>query len=465
MVRESWGTRIGFILAAVGSAVGLGNVWRFPWMTAENGGSAFLVVYLAIIVLVGVPGLLAEFVIGRGARRNPVGALESLSGSRRWRYVGLFAVVTTVFLLTFYSVVGGWTLRYTVESLAGAYFTAPKTYFDTVSFGLEAVGYHVAFLTLTAAIVFVGVRRGIEIATKVMVPAIIILLGALAVWAATLDGATAGFDFYLAFDASYLRENFPAVLGAAAGQALFTLSVGAGTMLTYASYVAEDRSLPFDGLSIAVLNTGVGVVAGLVVFPLLFTLGVDPGSGGPGALFVSLAGGFSRLPGGEWIAFAFFGVLVLAALSSSISMLEVPVAYLVDEHGVTRKRATGSLFALFLVTGSIAAMRPALFEFIAGTLVDLMLTAGLLGFLLFAGWVLGRDAIEEFERGAGPISTAVSRPWLSAIAVVLPLFLGFTLITGVLGAVGISLGAVAVLAVTAVLGGATFVALKRPHSA
>ncbi|MFW5895885.1 MAG: sodium-dependent transporter [archaeon] len=465
MTRESWNTRIGFILAAVGSAVGLGNIWRFPWMTAENGGSAFLVLYLAIVILVGVPGLLGELVIGRRSRRNPVGALESLSGSRWWRYVGLLTVLTTIFLLSFYSVVGGWTLRYMIESLSGAYFGDPAAYFTAVSYGPTAVAYHVAFLAITAAIVFVGVRDGIELATKLMIPSIVILLGILAVWAGTLDGARGGYDFYLSFDAAYLRANFADVLIAAAGQALFTLSVGAGTMLTYASYISEDRSLPLDGVSIATINTGVGVVAGLVVFPLLFSLNVDPGSGGPGALFVSLAGGFARLPFGRVVALLFFGVLALAALSSAISMLEVPVAYLVDEHGLSRPRATALFFGVFLVTGSVNAMQPAVFGFIADTLVNLLLTAGLLGFLLFAGWVLGKDAIDEFESGAGPISRAVSRPWLTAIAVVLPLFLGFTLISGILGVIGISLEATVILAVTALLGGATFIGLKRPRSA
>lgn len=465
MTRESWNTRIGFILAAVGSAVGLGNIWRFPWMTAENGGSAFLALYLAIIVLVGVPGLLGELVIGRRSRRNPVGALESLSESKWWRSVGFLAVSTTVFLLSFYTVVGGWTLRYMVDSLSGAYFANPGAYFGAVSYGPSAVLYHVVFIGITAGIVFLGVRGGIELATKLMVPSIVVLLAILAAWAATLDGATAGFEFYLSFDGAYLRNNFADVLIAAAGQALFTLSVGAGTMLTYASYISEDRSLPFDGVSIAVINTAVGFIAGLVVFPLLFTLNVDPGSGGPGALFVGLAGGFARLPFGEIIALVFFGVLALAALSSSISMLEVPVAFVVDEYDVSRRKATTGFFGVFLVTGAVNATQPAVFGFIADTLVNLMLTAGLLGFLLFAGWVLGKDAIDEFELGAGHISQAVSRPWLTAIAIVLPLFLGFTLISGVLGAVGISVEATVILAVTALLGGATFIGLKRPRSA
>ncbi|WP_135820813.1 sodium-dependent transporter [Halostella litorea] len=464
MTRESWTTRTGFILAAVGSAVGLGNVWRFPWMTAENGGSAFLLVYLALVLAVGVPGLLAEFVIGRRSRRNPVGALASLSDSDRWGVVGLLPVVTTVLLLSFYSVVGGWILRYLVASASGAYFDAPGPYFESVSFGPAAVGYHAVFLLLTAGIVLAGVRKGIELATKVMMPAIAALLVGLAAWAATLPGAAGGFEYFLAFDLGYLRANFASVLGAALGQALFTLSVGAGTMITYASYLGEDRSLPADGATIAVLNTLVGVVAGLVVFPLLFAGDLPVGGSGPGALFVSLASAFATLPGGRVVAVVFFAVMTLAALSSSISMLELPVAYLADEHGVARRDATAGLSALFLVLGAVNALRPAVFDFVASTLVDLLLAAGLLAFLLFAGWVLGRDAVEEFREGAGSLGDALATPWLFVVGVALPVFLIFTVITGVLGIAGVSLGTGAVVGLTAAAALAAFAALRRAGS-
>jgi NSS family neurotransmitter:Na+ symporter len=435
MTRETWGTRTGFILAAAGSAVGLGNIWRFPWMTAENGGSAFLLVYLVIVLGVGVPGLLGEFVIGRRARRNPVGALRNLSGSRIWAAVGGVSAVTGVALLSFYSVVGGWILRYLLVSLTGpvtggaSYLTAPAVYFQSISFGVEAAAFHLLFLSLTGAIVVAGVRRGIELGTKVMMPAVLVMLVGMAVWVATQPGAGAGYDFFLAFDAETITANAFSVLGPAAGQALFTLSVGAGTMITYASYIDEDRSLPFDGAIIALLNTSVGVLAGLVVFPLLFSQGVDPGSGGPGALFVGIAGAFAALPGGELLAILFFGVVAFAALSSSISMLEIPVAVLVDEAGWSRRRAVTVLLALVAATGSFTAMMPALFDVVAGTLVDLLLTGGLVAFLLFAGWVLGRDAVAEYVTGAGPLAVRFATPWLFAIGVAIPLFLMFTLLT------------------------------------
>jgi NSS family neurotransmitter:Na+ symporter len=438
MTRETWATRAGFILAAVGSAVGLGNVWRFPWVTAENGGSAFLAVYLGVVLLVGVPGLLGEFVIGRRSGRNPVGALRELGVSRSWGYVGLFSAVTALVLLSFYSVVGGWIVRYAFETAAGLavggsapYFSNPSPYFDGVAAGLDAVAYHLVFLGITAAIVLGGIRKGIERATTVMMPAIAVFLLGLAAWAGTRPGAGAGCAFFLSFDLATLRANFFDVLGPAAGQALFTLSLGAGTMVTYASYLGEDRSLPVDATTIAVLNTAVGVVVGLVVFPLLFAQGVDPTTTGtgPGALFVGLAGAFSTLPVGTLVASVFFVVVGLAAVSSSISMLEIPVSVLVDEVGVSRGVAVAGAAGLVALTGTVTALRPTVFDFVAGTLVDLLLTAGLAVFLLFVGWVLGRDATSEFRTGAGETVSALADLWRIAVGVVLPLFLLFTLLT------------------------------------
>ncbi|WP_089823529.1 sodium-dependent transporter [Halogranum amylolyticum] len=476
MTRETWATRMGFILAAVGSAVGLGNIWRFPWVTAENGGSAFLLVYLAIVVLVGVPGILGEFVIGRRSGRNPVGALRELSGSRTWGLVGMLSVLTGVALLSFYSVVGGWILRYFVESLVALgtagpapYFADPGSYYDGIAFTTDAVLYHVAFLVLTALIVFAGIRRGIEIGTKVMMPAILLLLVGLAVWASQQPNAAAGYEFYLSFDLATLRANFFDVLGPAAGQALFTLSLGAGTMVTYASYIGDDRSLPFDATTIAVLNTFVGVLAGLVVFPLLFSVTGEAGSSGPGALFVSIAGAFARLPAGTLIATAFFGVVTLAALSSSISMLEIPVSFLVDEFEFSRPVAVGGVAGLVVVTGSVNALRPALFGFVAGPLVDSLLTIGLIVFLLFVGWVLGVDAVDEFRRGSGSLANTLSTPWLLAVGVAIPFFLVFTLLSSLgLGGIAASLIPVSsfwlTVVMTVVLTVGAFVGLRGSRS-
>lgn len=437
--RDSWVSNLGFVLAAVGSAAGLGNIWRFPWLTAENGGSAFLVVYLLLIVGVGVPGLLAEFVLGRRGKQTPTGALRSLIGSPEGAVVGWFTVVTTTVLLSFYSVVGGWILRYTLVSPNGAYFGQPQQYFGAMSYGLEAVGFHLAFLALVAGIVFFGVRRGIERVSKVMLPAVVVLLVGLSAWTATQPNTAAGYAFYLGFDGEYLAANFASVLGPAAGQALFTLSLGAGTMLTYASYLEDDASLPRDTLVIAVSNTFIGVLAGLIVIPLLFSQGIDPGQGGPGALFVALASVFGSLPGGAVVATAFFATVLLAAVTSGISMLEVPVGTLVDEYGVSRRQATLSVSGLIAVTGSGLALASSVFQFVSGPLVDVMLSLGLFAFLAIAGWVLRPEAVEEFRTGAGRFD-ALAEPWILIVGWVLPAVVLFSMTSTVTSLVGASVG-------------------------
>ncbi|WP_435358892.1 sodium-dependent transporter [Haloarchaeobius sp. DFWS5] len=443
MARESWTSRLGFILAAVGSAVGLGNIWRFPWMTAENGGSAFLLLYLAIVIGVGVPGLLAEFVIGRRSGKSPVGALRSLSDSKHWGKVGLLTVLAGLVLLSFYSVVGGWILRYTFASATGAYFGSPGAYFEGISYGMEAAGFHLLFLAITAGIVAGGIRGGIERATTIMMPVVVVMLVALAVWASTLSGASRAYEFYLTFNWEFVQKNALDILLSAAGQALFTLSVGAGTMITYASYIGEDRSLPADGSIIALFNTGIGLLAGFVVLPLLFsTPGVDPETSGPGALFVGVATAFSELPAGRFLAVGFFAVVALAALSSSISMLEIPVAYLVDEHGVERKTATAGLASLVLVTGTASAFSPELFTLLSGTVVDVLLTTGLFAFVVYAAWVLGPRAVEEFQRGTS-FSRGFADMWRLLIGAVLPPFLLFTLFTGLANYFGVDIGTTA----------------------
>ncbi|ADB60891.1 sodium:neurotransmitter symporter [Haloterrigena turkmenica DSM 5511] len=440
MARESWASRAGFILAAVGSAIGLGNIWRFPWMTAENGGSAFLLLYLLIVLVVGVPGLLAAFVIGRRSNRNPVGAFKSLAGSRFWTALGALCVVTSILLMSFYSVVGGWILRYFLESATGAYFAAPETHFAAISYGAEAFGYQLAVLAATSLIVAAGIRRGIEATTKVMMPGVVVLLIGLAIWAARQPGAAQGYEFYLGFDGAYLAENFLSVLASAAGQALFTLSIGSGTMITYASYVDDDRSLPLDASAIAVFNLGIGILAGLVVFPLLFSFAPGPTEGGPGALFVGIAGAFANLPGGRLLGAVFFLVVLLAALTSLISMLEIPVSFLVDEFDLERSTATWGLFALVAVTGGVNAFSPAVFTLFADQLVDLLLVLGLTGFMVYTAWVLGPAAIEEYLEGAGPISSPLVIPWRYAIGTVFPAFLLFTFYADVAALTGLSTG-------------------------
>jgi NSS family neurotransmitter:Na+ symporter len=429
MARETWATRIGFILAAVGSAVGLGNIWRFPFQVGQNGGAVFLFVYLALVALIGLPAMLVEFVIGRRAERNPINAFERI-GYDNWTFIGVFGVVTGFVILSYYSVVAGWVLRYTGASFTGAYFGDPAAYFGSIAAGTDAILFHGLFMALSGVIVALGIRRGIELAVKFMVPVIVLLLVALAVYGGTLDGAGAGYSYYLSPDFSVLAESYATILPAAAGQVLFTLSLGMGVMITYASYLGEDDNLAIDGLSIVVMNTFIGALAGLVIFPLLFTIDVDPGTSGPGALFVAVATAFAELPGGRVLGAFFFFVVAIAALSSAISIYEVIVSYLVDNFGMERKIATVTVGTACFLAGVPAALGTdtlGIYDTVTG---QLLLPLGLLMLVLFVGWVYSDEALEEISQGITDIKS-YDVAWIWHVRTVISLVIVVTLYLGV----------------------------------
>ena len=432
MARETWATRAGFILAAVGSAVGLGNIWRFPFITGQYGGSSFLITYLAFVALIGFPAILVEFVIGRRTERNPVGALRKL-GSGVWSYAGWLFVVTGFIILSYYSVVAGWFLRYTLIGLVDGFtITDPaeaEALFGTVSTGLDTLLFHAVFMALVIGIIAAGVRRGIELSVKVMVPAILVLLLGLAAYGFTLDGASAAYSYYLSPDFGTIAANWTEILPAAAGQAFFTLSLGMGVMITYASYLGEDRNLASDAGIIAALDTLVAVLVGFVVFPVLFTVGIEPGTGGPGAIFVSLTSAFAGIPGGRVIGVVFFGMVGIAALSSAISILEVLVSYLIDELGVDRIPASVALgVAVFLlgVPVTIDLIFLSLYDLLAD---GILLVLGSLLLALFVGWVVPDVAREELRNGIADIG-GLDDAWIwmvripIVIVVIVSLYLG-----------------------------------------
>jgi len=419
---------MGFILAAVGSAVGLGNIWQFPFQTGANGGAAFIVVYLLAVFLIGFPAMLSEFVIGRRAERNPIDAFARL-GHRNWRVVGALGTLAAFWILSFYSVVGGWVIRYVIGSLRGAYFSGSEAYFGAISAGPEAVGFHALFMGLTVGVVAFGVTDGIERSTKLMVPSIVLLLGGLAVWAGTLPGGAAGYTYYLSPDIGALVANLGTILPAAVGQAFFTLSLGMGAMITYASYLGRDDSLPADGATIVVLNTFVGLLAGLVVFPILFSLGVEPGSGGLGAAFITLAGAFAQLPAGRLLGVAFFLVLLLAALSSAISLLEVVTSYLVDNTRRSRSTLAVALGLAIFVLGVPSAFGLSILGWYNAIAYNLLLPLSVLALLLFVGWVDADDGVAELRRGTG-LSESGALAWLWFVRTVVPLGVLVTLLLG-----------------------------------
>ncbi|ABA87662.1 sodium-dependent transporter, SNF family [Syntrophotalea carbinolica DSM 2380] len=363
--RAQWGSRIGFILAAAGSAVGLGNIWKFPYITGNNGGGAFVLVYLVCIALVGLPIMIAELMIGRHTRRDAVGAFISLEGRRSpWQIAGWVSILAAFVILSYYSVVAGWTLDFILRALQGAFTTPLGTntsqaadHVSTLFQGLIDSGprqlmWHFIFISLCLGIVIGGVQKGIERWSKILMPILLGLLVLLFVNGMLSDGARQALNFM--FRPDFQKLNPGAVLEAL-GHAFFTLSLGMAAMITYGSYLSRQDSLFGSGLRIALLDTGIALMAGLAIFPIVFSAGMQPGAG-PGLVFQTIPVVFSNLPGGNILALLFFLLLAFAALTSAISLLESQVAYLIDERGWGRKQATAFLAILAFVVGIPSAL-------------------------------------------------------------------------------------------------------------
>jgi len=404
--RDRFASRMGFVLAAAGSAVGLGNIWKFPYMAGQHGGAAFLVVYLGLVFTIGLSVMLAEFAIGRAAERNPVGAFARLGG-RAWSVVGYVGVAAGFVILSFYSVVAGWTLAYVVKTATGLLHGASpgglgRSFGAFVAEPMEPLVYHGLFMILTVSVVIGGVARGIERASRVLMPALFVLLLLLVARAVTLDGAGAGLRYFLAPDFSKVDAT---MVSAALAQAFFSLSLGMGCMLTYASYLAHGEDLPRLAMRVVALDTLVAVLAGCLILPAVFAFGFDPAAG-PGLAFITLPAVFSRMPAGDIFGTLFFVLLAIAALTSAVSMLEVVVAYFVDERGLGRTRASVIFGLVIFLLGipSSLSMGPWKDFTIAGKgfleLMDylasnLLLPVGGVMMAVFVGWVIHPRAVAE----------------------------------------------------------------------
>ena len=341
--RGSFGTKLGVILATAGSAVGLGNVWRFPYMTGQNGGAAFILIYLVCIVLLGIPGMLGEFIVGRHSAANAARSYKNLSGKKAWGMVGLMGVVTSMIILGFYSVVAGWCLQYLYASLMGGIHgdvSYVKAYFTEFSSDpIKPVLWGLGFILLTHAVVVKGVRNGIEKASKILMPLLFFLLIILVISSCSLPGAMKGIEFLLKPDFSKVDEN---VLLEALGQAFFSLSMGTACLCTYASYFSRQTNLFKSATQIAVIDTIIAIMAGLMIFPAAFSVGVNPDSG-PSLIFITLPNVFQQAFGtmpfvNYSISVLFYALLVLAALTSTISMHEIGTAFFYEEMKTTRSK-------------------------------------------------------------------------------------------------------------------------------
>lgn len=425
--REHWASQIGFILASAGSAIGLGSIWRFPYITGEYGGGAFVIVYLACIAFIGIPVMLCEFALGRRTQRDPVGAYATLSGgSRFWKLVGFMGVASGFIILAYYSVVGGWTIAYTLKSLSGqiAKFTTPDSAWqDFLAFTghpLWPLFFHAVFMALCVAVVYGGVRKGIERVNDVLMPALFVILIAMILRALTLPGAGAGVDFFLKPDFSKLSAKAWLI---AIGHGFFTLSLGMGAMITYGSYVDRKTDLWSATLWIIFLDTAVSMMAGLAIFPVVFAMGADP-AGGPGLIFKVLPAVFNKMPGGTYLwSTLFFFLLVIAALASGLSLLEVVTAYLVDEKGYDRKKTAIWAGVLIFLLGIPCALSFGVlseykifgrnfFDTLDYFAANVLLPLGGLLVCVFVGWVWGaRESFHEIAAGSEEVHVH-ERRWL-----------------------------------------------------
>jgi len=356
--RGNWNSKIGFILAAAGSAVGLGNLWRFPYTAGNNGGGAFLICYLLSVIIIALPVLIAEITLGRFTQKNPVGAYQTIRNTWLWKGVGFIGVASGFMILSFYSVVAGWTVGYFTKSVRGHFIgitpTIAKEQFGT--FAADSLFQLVLlsiFILLTIYVVSKGVSGGIEKYSKILMPMLLGILLLMLIRSLTLKGASKGVEFYLNPDFSKITAK---TIVAAMGQAFFSLSLGMGTMITYGSYLSKKDNIPSAAAWVVGIDTLVAIMAGFIIFPALFSQGMNPADWGPGAMFEALPVLFDKMPLGMLFGPLFFLLLAIAALTSTISILEVPVAYFIDQKGWGRKKAACIIGAIALLFGIPSAL-------------------------------------------------------------------------------------------------------------
>ena len=435
--RGTWASGLGFVLAAAGSAVGLGNIWRFPYITGENGGGLFVLIYLGCIALIGLPVMIGEIMIGRSAQSSTVTAFRFHAGrSTPWAGLGWLGVAAAYCILSFYGVVAGWTLHYVVLSATGRIAGRSPDEIQTLFQSLNGDGavtlfWFGLFMVLTVLVVLGGVERGIERWSVILMPALMAMLVALMVRSVWLSGFGEAFGFVFGLHAERLT---PGGVLEAMGHAFFTLSVGMGGMLTYGSYLSRREGIVGNAVAVAGLDTLIALVACLVIFPITFSYAIEP-AGGPGLIFASLPIAFAQMPGGSLLSTVFFALLVFAALTSAISLLEVATAYFIDERDWSRRRATlvAALGTTVLgipaaLTGSTRFFGRGMEELVGGdwfTLISAlasnwMLPIGGFGMAAFAAWVLPKRLRRaEFSRGTR--LGRFYRAWLLALRVLVPL--------------------------------------------
>ena len=430
--RENFSSSFGILMAAVGSAIGLGNIWRFPTIAGQNGGGAFLIIYLGIVVLIGLPIMVSEFVIGREGRSDAIGSFKNLSKGP-WFASGVLGVLAAFFILSFYGVVAGWTLEYIVKSATNSFVGQSADQITTmftsfIADPIKPIIWQVVFMVATALVVSTGVQKGIEKLAKILVPLLLVIIIILDVQALLLPGGKAGLEFLFKPDWSAL--NWSVVL-AALGHAFFSLSLGMGIMITYGSYMDDKENLGKMAIGISIGDTLIALLAGIAIFPAVFSFGIEPTSGA-GLVFMSLPNVFAQMTGGYIFGILFFALLALAALTSTMSLLEVVVAYFVDSHNIKRKTATVIALVSITAVGMVASLSNGvlshiqiggnnIFDFIDNTTANYFLTTAALISVIFLGWRLDKDIVKKQLTSGGTIKAGYAGAFMFLVKFVVPI--------------------------------------------
>lgn len=412
--RSLWSSRFAFIMVTAGAAVGLGNIWKFPYVAGNNGGGAFVLLYLLCTLLVGIPAMIAELLIGRHGRRNAVNTLSTIAKqaghSTKWQGLGWLGCLTLLMVLSFYSVVSGWSIAYLYFAIKGTFVNIGaveivQLWDNLLASPMILIAWHSAFMFLTMIVVALGVNAGIEKASKWMMPALLIILLLLVLYAAIVGDFAKALHFLFSFKIEAL--NSQAVINAM-GQAFFSLATGAGAILIYGSYLSKNTNMVETVLIISVINVMVAILAGLAIFPIVFSYGLEPASG-PGLMFQVLPIAFSQMPGSQMIAISFFTLLLFAAWTSSISMGEPLVALINERWNISRRRGAFYVGVLAWILGLLSVFsfniwqnvklfsRWGIFDALTDFPINIMLPIGAFLFCIFAGWVMDpKDVKAEF---------------------------------------------------------------------
>jgi NSS family neurotransmitter:Na+ symporter len=443
--QRGFTSNIGAILAAAGGAVGLGNIWRYPYMLGQNGGGAFLLVNMFFVLAIGIPLMMTEFVIGRRSQRNVVGAYKKLERKKGWATIGYFGILGAVLIYAFYSVVAGWTLNYIVMACSNQLSgltpaEVSETFASFTSDSFWPVFYQLMFLILTALVITFGVQKGIEKVSKILMPVLFILLLLMCVRSLTLPGAKEGLGFL--FHPDFSKLTGAGILGAL-GQSFFSLSLGMGAMVTYGSYIRKEDSLFKTSVWISVCDLMVAILAGVVIFPAVFSFGMDP-AGGPQLVYVVLPNVFNNMPLGALFAAIFFVLLGIAALTSTISLQEIIVAFTVEElHWSRRKSSIISLLVIFAIgvfctlsfgpLSDVKLLDRTIFDFFDLITASYLMPIGALAMTIFLGWFYPKVEVKDEITNGGTLKGSLFEVYYFILRYVAPLALIVIIISGIIG--------------------------------